>query len=91
MLQQLLKEKAKALKQKTQELGPAEVKAQVQVHLKFLDRLPNWGFIVAVGLWTVAFKTALVPLAATFYIAALLWPREKSLGTDHVQGLPDGV
>ncbi|MGH9360302.1 MAG: hypothetical protein ACRD2T_00185 [Thermoanaerobaculia bacterium] len=35
-----------------------------RTHLSFLGRLPAWSFVPAAGLWTVLFKTALVPVAA---------------------------
>ena len=36
----------------------------VRAYFALLAKLPTWGFIVAVAVWTVVFKTALVPIVA---------------------------
>ncbi len=40
---------------------------KAKVHLKFLAKLPTWKFVVVVGLWTVVFKTLLVPVVALLH------------------------
>lgn len=51
----------------------------VKAYFGFLSKLPTWGFIVAVAVWTVVFKTALVPFVALLN-AAIFAP----LGLDGV-------
>lgn len=40
------------------------VRKTVRAYFDFLAKLPTWGFVLAVAVWTVVFKTALVPIVA---------------------------
>ena len=46
------------------------VRRTVKAYFELLAKLPNWGFVLAVAVWTVVFKTALVPIVALLFVGA---------------------